>query len=439
MGSPLLHGVGEAFTIRIHSADPNDGSSQRKHTASQMTSRLYYTDAYRTAFDARITELSSDGRRVYLDQSAFYPTSGGQPFDIGSLAGSLVVDVIDEDERVAHVLATPLAERSVGDTVRGEIDWQRRFDHMQQHTGQHLLSAVFADLYDWETVSVHFGAARSSLDLDAGTIDPARLDARLGEVERRANEIVWENRPVSVGFEDSATITGLRKPPPREGTLRVVTIDGLDRSACGGTHVRATGEIGAITLRGTERVRKQTRVEFLCGARVVQQARADFETLSGIALSLKASITEAPALVTSQGEQLREATAARKRLEGELATFRARAMYDTIAPTPAGLRIAFERREAGSLEELRPLAQAFAGLSRTVFIATIASPATVLVAASDDAGVDAGVVLKPMLATAGGRGGGSPRLAQGTVPGADALDGVVAALRSAVSGSAAVA
>ena len=412
-----------------HVANPRASSSHRKHTASQMTSRLYYTDAYRTAFDARITELSGDGRRVYLDQSAFYPTSGGQPFDLGSLGGTAVTDVIDDDERVAHVLAAPLGALGVGDTVHGEIDWQRRYDHMQQHTGQHLLSAVFADLFGFETMSVHFGADRSSLDLDVGTIDPAQL----GRAERRANEIVWENRPVSVGFEDSATATGLRKPPPREGMLRIVTIEGLDRSACGGTHVRATGEIGAITLRGTERVRKQMRVEFLCGLRVVRQARTDFEMLSAIALSMKASIGEAPALVVSQGEQLRDATAVRKRLEGELAVFQARELYDGIGPTPAGARVAVVRRESGSLEELRPLAQAFAALPRAAFVATIASPATVLVAASDDAGVDVGAVLKRALAVAGGRGGGSPRLAQGTVPTADALDGVIASVKGSIA------
>src|SRR4249920_3759462 len=138
-----------------------------------MTSRLYYTDAHATAFDGLVIELSADGQRVYLDRTAFYPASGGQPFDLGSLAGAQIADVVDEDERVAHVLAAPLAGVRLGDTVRGEIDWQRRFDHMQQHTGQHLLSAVFADVFGYETVSVHFGADRSSLDLDVGAIDPA--------------------------------------------------------------------------------------------------------------------------------------------------------------------------------------------------------------------------------------------------------------------------
>ena len=189
---------------------------------------------------------------------------------------------------------------------------------------------MFADLFRYETVSVHFGADRSSLDLDVGAIDPAQL----GEAERRANEIVWENRPVSVGFEDSSTATGLRKPPPRAGTLRVVTIAELDRSLRR-THVRATGEIGAITLRGTERVRKQTRIDFLCGVRVVRQARADFEALSAIALSVKASITEAPALVAAQIAELRDALSARKRLEGEVAVHQARALYDMTGPTRA--------------------------------------------------------------------------------------------------------
>jgi len=393
-----------------------------------MTSRLYYSDSYLTTFDGRITEIADDGRRVYLDQSAFYPTSGGQLFDVGTLAGGAVTDVVDEEERIAHLLAVPLTTHGVGDIVKGTVDWRRRFDHMQQHTGQHLLTAVFVELFGYETVSVHFGAERSSLDLDVGSLTPSEVT----DAERRANEIVWENRPVTVTFEDSTTATGLRKPPPREGTIRVVSIDQLDRSACGGTHVRMTGEIGAIVLRGTERMRKQTRVEFLCGERVIRQARADYETLSGLALSLKASIAEAPALVVAQGEQLRDALAVRKRLEGELATYEARALYDRTAPSVAGVRVAVVQREAGSLEEVRPLAQAFAALPRGVLIATVASPATVLVAASDDAGIDAGAVLKVQLQAAGGRGGGSARLAQGTVAHGEALTTLVDAVRQAV-------
>jgi alanyl-tRNA synthetase len=393
-----------------------------------MTSRLYYTDSYLTTFEGRVIELSDDRRRVYLDQSAFYPTSGGQPFDLGSLGGAPVADVVDEDERIVHVLADPLPQNA-GDVIRGEVDWQRRFDHMQQHTGQHLLSAVFADVFGFETVSVHFGADRSTLDLDVGAIDARQLI----DAERRANAIVFENRPVSVGFEDATTATGLRKAPTRDGTIRVVTIESLDRSACGGTHVRATGEIGAIVLRTTERMRKQTRVEFLCGGRVVRQARSDFETLSGIALSMKASVAEAPGLVAAQGEQLRDALSVRKRLEGELAVFQARELYDQSVPNANGVRVAFNQRDKGSVDDVRALALAFVSRPKAVFIATVASPATVLVASSDDSGIDAGGVLKPALTAAGGRGGGSPRLAQGTVPSESALATVVGGLKESIS------
>jgi alanyl-tRNA synthetase len=393
-----------------------------------MTSRLYYTDAYLTTFEARILELSDDRRRVYLDQSAFYPASGGQPFDLGALAGASIAEIVDEDDRVAHVLADPLP-RAAGEIVRGTIDWPRRFDHMQQHTGQHLLSAVFADIFGFETASVHFGADRSTLDLDVGAIDAKQLV----DAERRANEIVFENRPVSVGFEDAGTATGLRKAPTREGTIRIVTIESLDRSACGGTHVRATGEIGAIVLRTTERMRKQTRIEFLCGARVVRQARSDFETLSGIALSMKASVAEAPALVAAQGEQLRDALSVRKRLEGELAVFQARELYDGTTPNAKGVHVTFNRRDKGSVDDIRALALAFASQPKAVFVATVASPATILVASSDDSGIDAGGLLKPALAAAGGRGGGSPRLAQGSVPSESALAAVVGALEDSIA------
>ena len=158
-----------------------------------MTLRLYYTDAYLRDFDADIVERADDGRRIYLDRTAFYPTSGGQLFDTGSLDGIAVVDVVDEGERVAHLLTGPLT----GDRARGAVDWDRRFDHMQQHSGQHLLSAVVHQLFGHATLSVHFGRETSTLDLDAPAIDHARLV----EAESRANRLVVENRPVVVSFE----------------------------------------------------------------------------------------------------------------------------------------------------------------------------------------------------------------------------------------------
>lgn len=385
------------------------------------TERLYYTDAYCTRFSATVVDATDGGTRVYLDRSAFYPTSGGQPFDLGTLGGVAVRDVVDEDDRVAHLLAAPLAP---GTTVEGEVDWARRFDLMQQHTAQHLLSAIFADRHGWPTVSVHFGDESATLDLDVGQVDAAVLR----EAERQANAIVTENRPVAVSFEDAATATGLRKASERTGTLRIVSITGLDRSACGGTHVRHTGEIGVILLRKVERVKKQVRIEFLAGGRAVRRARQDQELLATLAAGFSAGADEVPALVEGQRAQLKEAEALRRALVEQLAGYRLRELHAGTTPDAAGLRRLSYTAQPG--DDLRALGQAATQLAGTTFLATSDAPPTILLATSADSGVDAGAVLKAALSAAGGRGGGSPRLAQGTVPDAAAL----AAVRAQVAG-----
>ena len=386
------------------------------------TERLYYTDAYCTRFTATVVDATDGGTRVYLDRSAFYPTSGGQPFDLGTLGGVAVRDVVDEEDRVAHLLAAPLAP---GTAVEGEVDWARRFDLMQQHTAQHLLSAVFADRHGWPTVSVHFGDASATLDLDVGQVDAAVLR----EAERQANAIVTENRPVEVSFEDAATATGLRKASGRTGTLRIVSITGLDRSACGGTHVRHTGEIGVILLRKVERVKKQVRVEFLAGGRAVQRARQDQELLATLAAGFSAGAEEVPALVEGQRAQLKEAEALRRTLVEQLAGYRLRELHAGATPDAGGVRRITYAAQPG--DDLRALGQAATQLAGTLFLATSEAPPTILLATSADSGVDAGALLKAALGVAGGRGGGSPRLAQGTVPDAAAL----AAVRARVAGS----
>jgi alanyl-tRNA synthetase len=384
-----------------------------------MTNRLYYTDAYRTTFSASVVERSDDGLRVYLDETAFYPTSGGQPHDLGLLGNVTVVDVVDEDDRIAHVLSSPLDAARV--RLDGLIDWNRRFDYMQQHTGQHLLSAVFDDLFAARTLSVHFGPDYSTLDVDAESISRNQLVA----AEERANAFVAEARPVSVTFEDAASSSGLRKTSDRAGMLRIVSIADVDRSACGGTHVRSTAEIGPILLRSVEKVRKSTRIEFVCGSRALRRARRDFESLASIGASLSASLDDAAPLVAAQSERLKEADNARKKLEKDLAAFRARERYDAASPDANGVRT-IVIRDAGSIDELRTLAQAAFALPRVVVVGALVNPPSVLLASSEDSGVDAGRILKERLSAAGGRGGGSPRLAQGSVPDAAALDSIVA-------------
>jgi len=385
-----------------------------------MTERLYYQDCYLRQFYARVVDTSGGGVTAYLDRTAFYPTSGGQPFDTGSIGGVAVVEVVDEGERVAHRLASPLADGE----VECLLDWDRRFDHMQQHTGQHLLSAVFAERFALHTVSFHLGSDSCTIDLEAGGID----DWTVQETERRANAIVFENRPVTFEFQGVAEAQGLRKASAREGELRIVVIDGLDRSACGGTHVRATGEIGPIVIRKLEKVRQTMRVEFLCGGRAIRRSRGEYEALSKVAQLFSASLEDAPALVASQLEAARGTDRVRRKLELELAGYRGRELYDVTPAEPDGTRRHVRRLASGSVEELRALAQTFTERSKAIFAAVLETPPSILYAVSVDSEVDAGQALKKALAENGGRGGGNARLAQGSVPDVARLDKVLAAL-----------
>jgi alanyl-tRNA synthetase len=391
-----------------------------------MTDRLYYTDAYLREFDAAVIDRAEGGRRVYLDRTAFYPTSGGQPFDLGTLGGIRVVDVVDEEDRIAHLLANPL---EAAGPVRGSVDWGRRFDHMQQHTGQHLLSAVLHELFGQATISVHFGRDASTLDLDSGALEHDGLV----QAERRANEVVTENRPVEVAFEESGSAEGLRKASARSGTLRIVSIRDLDRSACGGTHVRATGEIGPILITRSERVKKNLRLEFLCGMRAVRRTRADLDLLARLAGRHSAAAEELPALLDAQRDELKAAVGARRDLEEQLAARIARELYAAAAPAESGVRTIVSREEAGPVERLRPLAQAVSAMSRVLFVGWTANPPALVVATSGDSGLDAGRLLKAAVEAVGGRGGGNPRLAQGTAPSVEAVQAAVTSITGEIA------
>lgn len=400
-----------------------------------MTERLYYRDARLRAFSARLVELEDGGRKVYLDRTAFYPTSGGQPHDLGTLGGISVVDVMDEGERVAHLLAVPLSI-AAGSDVSAEIDWRRRHDHMQQHTGQHLISAVLEDRLGLRTVSVHFGPETSTLDVaDAQGAGAVLEPAALASVEERANEVVAESRVVTVTFEDAATVTSLRKPTDRAGELRVVTIEGVDRSACGGTHVESTAGIGPVLLRRQERVRQGLRIEFVCGLRAIRRARRDLETLTRIARGYSASIDDAATLVEAQAAELRALQGEQKRATESLAKYRAIELHAAATPNVDGLRVVVERLTSG-VDSARSLALAMSVLPRAVLVCASHSPPSILVATSADSGVDAGKTLRPILEGVGGRGGGSPRLAQGSAPSAAAVDQAVVLLTSSVVGAA---
>ena len=389
-----------------------------------MTDRIYYTDPYTRDFEATVVDRLDGSRRIYLDRTAFYPTSGGQPFDAGELGGVRVTDVVDEGDRIAHLLDAPL----VADRVSGRVDWPRRFDHMQQHTGQHLLSAVLADLLGYRTVAVHFGKESSTLDLDAGS--PTQEEMQL--VEEKANEIIVENRRVEISFEDAEQAEGLRKSSERSGTIRIITIQGVDRSACGGTHVRNTGEIGSLQIRKVERVRKGVRLEFLCGSRASRRARADYSLITRLANDFSAAGEELPQLIAGQRDELKHALARVRDLESQLNLSRARELYAAAQPETTGLRRVTIREDQTALESLRRLAQVVTSMPLAVVVAAVSNPPAVLLATSVDTGIDAGALLKSLLTSVGGRGGGSARLAQGMVPGRAQLEALMESLESRV-------
>lgn len=388
----------------------------------ESTRRLYYDDATLDCFSATVMAIAKDGRVVYLDRTAFYPTSGGQPHDVGTLADVPVVDVVDEAAHVAHHLAEPLG-LPVGAMVVGQVDMSRRVDHMQQHTAQHLLSALLTDEYGWPTVSVHFGDDYSTIDVACTAGIAHEL---LAEIEHRANALALGNHSVTVSYEEAATATGLRKASDRDGTLRIVTIEGLDRSACGGTHVARTGEIGAILLRRAERTRGHTRLEFLAGYRAVNRARLDAEWLARAARPLSATPSDLPTLVEQQQLRLTELERERKRLTGELAVYEAQSLWDGAHVVDDVRRIRHET--TGAVKDAEALVQQL--LARGVCVVLVTNPQSggVLLAASPDSGVDAGQTLRAALQAAGGRGGGSPRVAQGAVALPSALPALVAML-----------
>jgi alanyl-tRNA synthetase len=387
--------------------------------------RIYYLDSYLTDFNATVIDTAEDERRVYLDRTAFYPSSGGQPHDIGTIGGVAVLDVIDEEDRIAHITAAPVS--------RGEvccrIDWARRFDHMQQHSGQHLLSAVVLDMLGGATVSFHLGADVSTIDVALPALDARQAAA----VEQRVNELVMENRPVAVSFEENSAELGLRKPSGREGLLRIVSIEGVDRSACGGTHVRGTAEIGPILLRKLDKAHGSVRIEFLCGFRAIRRARADYETLAKLGRLFSSAPDEIPALAASQLQALDASEKARRRLVAELARLQGGELFRVTEPNAAGVRTVVQTLCKGATldDEVRACAQGFTAAGKAVFLAVVEDPPALLLAASADAGVHAGNAVKSAVTAFGGRGGGNAQLAQGSLPSREALAGAVSQLKAA--------
>lgn len=359
-----------------------------------LTERLYFHDSYLWQFDASVVWRSDDGLSIVLDRTAFYPTSGGQPHDIGSIQDCSVLDVVDDNGTIAHSLSKPLPlEHS---TVNCQIDASRRLDYMRQHSGQHLLSAVMEEEFGLKTVSFHMGATYATVDVEP---QPASLSL-LEQIEKRANDRLLENRPIQIAFEDAVSVQGLRKPPDREGIVRVVSIEGLDRSACGGTHVGRTGEIGLIALGKTEKVRKALRIEFYCGPRA-------FSFLRG-------KIAEADAQAGQAKSKLAEADKQRRKLAEELTAIHGKTRYSNTLPDSTG-HFLWEESFPAFAEDLQSEMNSFLEGHASIALLTSVGDGRILFGAHPGLQMDCGKLLKGALTQLGGKGGGSPKSAQGTL------------------------
>jgi alanyl-tRNA synthetase len=410
-----------------------------------MTERLYYRDSFLYEFDAEVLDLvsasDSDSRSaVILDRSAFYPTSGGQVFDTGWILLAETKDVSDrlrvaevverDDGQILHILENAGSIQK-GSRIHGLVDADRRRDHMQQHSGQHVLSATFVSLFNLPTVSFHMGAESCSIDLDTKNLTTAQVET----AETLANDVVMQSRAVSIRFvtQEEAKGLGLRKIPPVErDKLRLIDVRDFDLTACGGTHVSMTGEIGCILLRKTEKTRQGWRVEFVCGKRAVAMARRDYSVLAESGGLLSSHIWDIPQQIRKVQEESRASRKLREQLLEELADlYASRLLAET--PDSAGRKIivgTFPDRDLGFIKLLaQRLTRRSAGV--VAFLGITSDQPALVFAQSSGQPFDMGGLMKEMLARLGGRGGGSKDMAQG---GPGEIDGMEAALAALAAG-----
>jgi alanyl-tRNA synthetase len=410
-----------------------------------MTERLYYQNSFLYNFTAVVESVRelADGRgALLLDRTAFYATSGGQPFDTGwvefvsveteepvDLPKLRISEVVEDESTgdILHIFDGPTADLAARPPlrVRGFVDVERRQDHMQQHSGQHVLSATFLKLFAAPTVSFHLGEETCAIDLDIASISSAQME----QAERYANQFVWDDRQVLMHevTPEQAQKIGVRKIPDAErDTLRLIEIRGVDVCACGGTHVKTTGQIGNIQLRKAERVKQGMRVEFVCGARALRLARKDFAVLTEAAALYSSQLSEVPAQTAKLIDSGRAAQKQQQKLLAEVAGLTAQ---QTLALTPIehGCKIVAENVSDRDLDYVKLYAQKLISAECNVVALLGAGQGTpALVFAQSGGRFDAGAELKAAVISVGGRGGGTRELAQGGVPSADLIPELIA-------------
>jgi alanyl-tRNA synthetase len=401
------------------------------------TRRLYYDDSYQRDFSAQVLSCEPEAHGttpawvVVLDCTALYPTSGGQPNDLGKLGDANVLDVRDEGEDIEHVVDRELPLGS----VQGCVDWARRFDHMQQHTGQHLISAMFQERYGRPTVSFHLGAEVCTIDLRG----PEPTDEILEGAERAANQVVSEDRPVTVryGTAEQFAELGVRKEVQRSGILRAIEIEGADLQPCGGTHVKSTAQIGVVLVRRCTKMRQDWRVEFVCGRRAARVARHDFQLLHRAAEELGCAPNDVPASVQRAiSERDLHFKNARSLLE-RLAEADAAAALQSAEMNANGVRVVPQVfGEETQLEYLNSFATQLAKAERTVALLGSSAYGQLIFAQHPSAGKDMNALLKEVFAQFPGKGGGTRDFARGKLTdGTQAEKAVAFAAKQLASGS----
>lgn len=375
-----------------------------------MTERLYYTDSYVTEFEAEIAAKRKleNGFGIVLNRTCFYPSSGGQEHDVGTLNGVEVVDVVDDDGEVVHVVMKEIAESF----VKGKIDWGRRFDNMQQHTGQHILSRAFIVELGCDTVSAHLGEEVSTIDVDKHRLSYDDVK----KVEDTANRIVTENRDVVTRLVDRGDldITQLRKMPRTSGTIRIVEVDGFDVIPCGGTHCRKTGEVGIIKIRKWEKVRSNfTRVEFYCGKRALVDYQWKNQMINETASALTIKDSDLKLYVERTLQEAKEKLKKIDTLTVQLVEYEAKEIFKSAA-LMNDVWIVKKVFQGRSIGEVRQLAQKVVAHGRVVILFGVKSDkAYLLFARSPEVNLDLLNLFSNVIPIIDGKGGGRSDFVQG--------------------------
>jgi alanyl-tRNA synthetase len=395
------------------------------------TERLYYHDSHLIEFEARVVEIServSGWTAVTLDRTAFYPTGGGQPSDTGTLDGLRVVECLDdEDNSVLHVIQGRPPE--IGTTVKGRVDWFRRLDHIQQHTGQHILSQALVTLFNAPTKG--FRVLNDCCEIDVELANPSNEAIERG-VEL-ANNVIWEDRHITIQTVTSerAADLPLRKEPSRDGDLRLIEIEGFDLTPCGGTHAYRTGEVGMIAVRHWERAKGLTRIEFIAGMRALSDYRRANRTAREVASLFSSGRDDAASLASRMFEENKELHRRVRVLEEIAARVEADELLAKASPNEVGIRVVSEVLDDRDAESLKHLAQALIAHPKTVALlgSKDKEAARLVFARSAGAPGDMNALMKEACALLDGRGGGKPDLAQG---GGKNVDEISAALALAL-------